>query len=83
MVTTFKNTSYRWLRERELPVGVRAKGRVCMCVCEERKRGDDGPAEGKAERGMGDGGGPERNVKMGRDFWRGGGSWGICVYVCV
>lgn len=56
MVATFKNTSYRSLGERELPVGVRARGRVCMCVCEEweEERGDEGPAEGKAKR-RGDG----------------------------
>lgn len=67
MVTTFKNTSYRWLREQELPVGARAKERVCMCVFEEweEERGDEGASKGKSrkgEGGMGEGGGPVRNV---------------------
>lgn len=79
MVTPFKNTSYRWLRERELPVGVRAKGRYCACVWSERKREETrGQRREKQRGGWVKEGGAVRNVNG--EGWVGG---SICVCVCV
>lgn len=86
MVSSFK-TSYRWLRERESPVGVKAKEWMCvfMCVCEEKEpRGQRREKQEKKKRrrrgGLGEAEGAVWNVN---DEWGVGGHPSVCVCVSI